>query len=219
MAPNTQQDLDPAERPHNNPKRALSFYLVALFTVVPVWSLTPISWAFVLYTIISGNLLRASWPSKAWFFVAFCEVGQGAPFSVSAPVADLYDRQVLFSLYYYYLTTRIIGRAPLCHGSIRLQLLAFKRVLRAGTASFPGSPAFDEETLDSERPGSPDEDIVQLDADDPRAIDFRNSFRNWHGLSCLTYISLLTMTPQVWQGPFLVHPRASCAHLALCLCL
>lgn len=35
----------------------------------------------------------------------------------------------------------------------------------------------DEESWDSERPGSPAERIVQLEHDDPRAIDFRNYLR------------------------------------------
>lgn len=37
----------------------------------------------------------------------------------------------------------------------------------------------DEESLLNERPGSPEEDIIQLENDDPRAIDFRNSLRTW----------------------------------------
>jgi len=51
-------------------------------------------------------------------------------------------------------------------------------VIRAGLAKLP-EEGFDEESLDVDRPCSPEENIEQLEATDPRAIDFRNSFRNW----------------------------------------
>ena len=49
------------------------------------------------------------------------------------------------------------------------------RMLRTGLSHLPDS-GDDEE---SKRPGSPAEDIVQLDHDDPRAIEFRNRLRTW----------------------------------------
>lgn len=55
--------------------------------------------------------------------------------------------------------------------------VAFTRVLKAGLANLPND-GFDEESLDSERPGSPAEAITQLEHDDPRAIDFRNALRS-----------------------------------------
>jgi hypothetical protein len=57
---------------------------------------------------------------------------------------------------------------------------AFMRVLKAGLASLP-EDGFDEETLETERPGSPAETIEQLEHDDPLAIEFRNVLRNWFG--------------------------------------
>jgi hypothetical protein len=57
---------------------------------------------------------------------------------------------------------------------------AFMRVLKAGLASLP-EDGFDEETLATERPGSPAETIEQLEHDDPRAVEFRDVLRNWFG--------------------------------------
>lgn len=54
---------------------------------------------------------------------------------------------------------------------------AYKRLLKAGLADLP-EDGLDEE---SDRPGSPEENIIQLEHDDPRAIDFRNCLRNWFG--------------------------------------
>ncbi|KAL0070692.1 hypothetical protein AAF712_001913 [Marasmius tenuissimus] len=58
---------------------------------------------------------------------------------------------------------------------VELQI-AFTRVLKAGLAQLP-EEGFDEETTDCPRPGSPAEEIVQLESHDPRAIDFRNTLR------------------------------------------
>jgi hypothetical protein len=51
-------------------------------------------------------------------------------------------------------------------------------VLKSGLANL-SEDDFDEEALDEERPGSPAEEIEQLQFDDPRAIDFRNYLRTW----------------------------------------
>lgn len=49
----------------------------------------------------------------------------------------------------------------------------------------------DEDTLDNtDRPGSPLEDIIQLERDDPRAVDFRDSLRTWFGKCAWSAISL-----------------------------
>lgn len=52
------------------------------------------------------------------------------------------------------------------------------RLLKAGLADLPEDGG-DEESLFVSRPGSPEESIVQLEKHDPRAIEFRNSLRNW----------------------------------------
>ena len=57
-------------------------------------------------------------------------------------------------------------------------LTAFKRILQSGLADLP-EYGYDEE--DVGRPGSPDEELVQLDYNDPRAVDFRNYLRTWFG--------------------------------------
>lgn len=54
----------------------------------------------------------------------------------------------------------------------------FTRLLKTGMANLP-EEGYDEETLDTERPGSPAESITLLGNDDPRAVDFRHSIRAW----------------------------------------
>lgn len=54
---------------------------------------------------------------------------------------------------------------------------AYARILKAGLGNH--AEGFDEEYVDAERPGGA-ETIEQLAPDDPRAIDFRNTFRNWY---------------------------------------
>jgi hypothetical protein len=58
---------------------------------------------------------------------------------------------------------------------------AYARILKAGLGRTTEESS-GEEDGDVERPGSSDE-IKQLAPDDPRAIDFRNAFRNWYILS------------------------------------
>ena len=55
---------------------------------------------------------------------------------------------------------------------------AFHRVLKAGLADL-SEDGLDEETLNVSRPGSPEETIVKLEADDHRAMDFRNTLRTY----------------------------------------
>lgn len=49
-------------------------------------------------------------------------------------------------------------------------------MLQSGMADLP-EHGFDEE--DVGRPGSPEEDIITLERNDPRAVDFRNYLRTW----------------------------------------
>jgi len=83
--------------------------------------------------------------------------------------------QALFSIYHFYLS-RIVSRHE-AHGTEDLREIqaAFKRLLQSGLANLPEDGG-DEESL---RAGSPKEDIIQLEPNDPRAIDFRNAMRSW----------------------------------------
>lgn len=62
---------------------------------------------------------------------------------------------------------------------------AFRRVLQSGLADLP-EYGYDEE--DVGRPGSPEEDIIALERNDPRAADFRNYLRTWFGKVPWSYI-------------------------------
>ncbi|KAJ4478210.1 hypothetical protein J3R30DRAFT_3333115 [Lentinula aciculospora] len=141
-------------------RRTISFYAVLLFLVAPLWSAVPLAWAFVIYALHTGKFWSYSFLGLNLFAVAFLEV--------------------LFSVYHFHLTRQLSGPPPNGHGSISEIQVAFERILKAGLANLPPD-GYDEETLDNERPGSPEEDIVQLEHDDHRAMDFRNTLRTWFG--------------------------------------
>lgn len=86
--------------------------------------------------------------------------------------------QAVFSVYHYNLATFIGGPHLLPPNKLSELQKAFTRVLQSGLADLP-EDGFDEETLDSERPGSPAEQVITLQRDDPRAVDFRNYLRTW----------------------------------------
>lgn len=86
--------------------------------------------------------------------------------------------QVFFSVYHYNLATFIGRPHSLPPNKLSDLQKVFTRVLQSGLADLP-EDGFDEETLDSERPGSPAEQIITLQRDDPRAVDFRNYLRTW----------------------------------------
>ncbi|KAI0940003.1 hypothetical protein AcV5_001226 [Taiwanofungus camphoratus] len=83
------------------------------------------------------------------------------------------------SVYHYNLARFIAGPHSLPPSNLIELQAAFKRVLQAGLANLP-EEGFDEESLDVDRPGSPDETITTLQYDDPRAVDFRNYLRTWY---------------------------------------
>ncbi|CAL1700757.1 unnamed protein product [Somion occarium] len=149
---------DIAELLHLPRQKTLSFYIVFLTAVLPVWSVVPISWAFVAYSLLSASLWTYAWYGRALFAWALCEV--------------------FFSVYLYSLARLISGSSP--HGPASLIELqsAFKRSLQAGLAFLPEDGSDEEGGV---RPGSPTEDIIALDFDDPRAVDFRNYMRTWYG--------------------------------------
>lgn len=78
--------------------------------------------------------------------------------------------QVVFSIHHFLLARRVGGPSTIGSADLGELQQSFGRVLQSGLAVFSDT---DEETLDVSRPGSPDETIAQLEAHDPRAIDFR----------------------------------------------
>lgn len=148
---------DLSEIPHQPRTRDISFYIVLFAGVIPLWSVVPLSWIFVVYVLHWGHIWSFSWRGYALFAVALCEV--------------------FFSIYHYNLKKFVAGPCPNGPGNIMELQAAFRRVLLAGLA-------FLEESDDEEhgyRPGSPEENITTLDVNDPRAIDFRNYLRTWFG--------------------------------------
>uniref|UniRef100_A0A0W0FJY6 AB hydrolase-1 domain-containing protein n=1 Tax=Moniliophthora roreri TaxID=221103 RepID=A0A0W0FJY6_MONRR len=157
------------ENPDTPRRRTISYYLVLLTLVLPVWCLVPVSWIYVLYTLRYSTFSHLSSAKLTLFAVAACEVA--------------------FSVYHYHLVKKVSG--PCIHppGKLPDLQVAFTRVLKAGLASL--SPdEYDEESTDAPRPGSPEEEIVQLEPDDPRAVDFRNSLRTWFGRAPWSSITL-----------------------------
>ena len=65
---------DVAERLHTPPQRDLSFYLVLALAVIPLWSVVPLSWAFVLYSLRSGLIWSFAWKGRSLFALALAEV-------------------------------------------------------------------------------------------------------------------------------------------------
>lgn len=61
--------------PHTTPARDLSFYAALVFIVLPVWSVPPLSWIYVLYTLHTGAVWTLSGVQMAWFLCALAEVG------------------------------------------------------------------------------------------------------------------------------------------------
>ncbi|KAI0307150.1 hypothetical protein B0F90DRAFT_1622813 [Multifurca ochricompacta] len=149
-----------SEQPLHPSARQLSFYLVFILCVFPVWSIPIFSWLFVLYELKGGGLWNLSWHGKALFTYALAEV--------------------LFSIYHYNLRTFVDGPCPIPPGNLEELILAFKRITQTGLADLP-EDGNDEETLDVSRPGSPAVTIERLSPTDPRAVDFQNQFRNWFG--------------------------------------
>ena len=62
----------------------LSFYLVLLIAVVPLWSIVPLAWLSVIYSLRTGIIWSFGWRGRAWFTAALCEVGRPSLF-VSRP--------------------------------------------------------------------------------------------------------------------------------------
>ncbi|KAG5724987.1 hypothetical protein E4T56_gene12504 [Termitomyces sp. T112] len=160
--------MDISELPVPIRQRSLSYYLALFCIVVPFCSTIPFAWLYVLYVVGTGTVwyaLNISSTSKWLFPVALCEV--------------------LFSVYQYYLWRIVSPPAPYGPGDPGEIQAAFKRLLKSGLT--PPTNGGDE---GAHRPGSPEEDIVQLEFDDPRAIDFRNALRPWFGNATWSSIKL-----------------------------
>lgn len=166
---------DIAETHHTPRRRDLSFYIVLIIAVLPLWSVVPLSWAFVVYALRSGSIWSFTWKSQVLFALALTEVRPG---NHTVHSISHYLMQVFFSVYHYHLA-RCVRRRP-ADGQVNLTELqgTFKRVLQSGLADLP-EYGYDEE--DVGRPGSPEEDIITLERNDPRAVDFRNYLRTWFG--------------------------------------
>ena len=64
---------DVAERLFNFPQRDLSFYAVLFIAVIPLWSVVPIAWAVVGYSLHTGAVWDYGWKGWALFAVALVE--------------------------------------------------------------------------------------------------------------------------------------------------
>ena len=163
---------------HVPPPRArdLSFYVVLFVAVIPLWLVVPSSWVFVVYVLRTGKIWTLAWRGRALFAAALCEVRSSDRVEVVYAGAHLSCRRSSACI----TTTSLHSSAALTCSPNKLSELqkAFTRVLQSGLADLP-EDGFDEETLDSERPGSPAEQVITLQRDDPRAVDFRNYLRTW----------------------------------------
>jgi pimeloyl-ACP methyl ester carboxylesterase len=173
--------IDLSETPDLSQRRSISFYAVLLLLVAPLYCSVPFAWVFVIYVLHTGNIWSFSYPSLTLFIVAFAEV--------------------IFSVYHFHLAQQLSGPSNIGAGNVPEIQLAFHRILKTGLASLPPN-GYDEETLDQERPGSPAEVIVQLEHDDPRAIDFRNALRTWFGRQPWSKIRLHEVRQWVYWSIF-----------------
>ncbi|TCD68184.1 hypothetical protein EIP91_011355 [Steccherinum ochraceum] len=149
---------DISEKAHEPRKRTKSFYFVLFFGVIPVWSVIPLSWAYVSYALYSGLIWIPDWRWRSLFALAASEV--------------------LFSIYYFCMSHYIAGPSPMATNSLAELQAAYARVLRAGMGiQTIGKPEEERQAI----PCLLDEEITALDPMDPRAVDFRNFLRNWFG--------------------------------------
>ncbi|KAJ2920134.1 hypothetical protein MD484_g331, partial [Candolleomyces efflorescens] len=149
---------DPTESPAPERPRQTSFYVAFVVAVLPLWSLVPASWLFVTYSLHTGRIWAYGFAGRTLFSLALCEV--------------------FFSVYHYQLAKQVAAPSP-CGAAEPVEMqTAFIRLLKTGLAALPEDGG-DEESLHTERPGSPEEQILQLERHDPRAVDFRNCLRTW----------------------------------------
>lgn len=78
---------DLAETLFTPPRRDISFYIVLIVAVIPLWSMVPLSWAFVIYALRTGGIWSYGWRGWAAFAVALVEasLSRVVPLSHPAP--------------------------------------------------------------------------------------------------------------------------------------
>ncbi|KAJ3570200.1 hypothetical protein NP233_g4560 [Leucocoprinus birnbaumii] len=172
---------DVSELPAPARRRTLSFYVVLLGLVLPFWSAIPLAWTFVIYSLYTGKIW--SYANRGRFTFAFALA------------------EVFFSIYQVQLARQIAPPTTAGPGDALEIKTAYTRLLKAGLANLPDDGG-DEESLVVSRPGSPEESIVQLEKHDPRAIDFRNSLRNWFGLAPWSSIRALEVRKWLYWSMF-----------------
>lgn len=87
--------------------------------------------------------------------------------------------QVFFSVYHHHLVRSVSGLPRNGPRNLAELQASFERVLKTGLANL----TVDEESLDTQRPGSPAENVAQLHPDDPRAVEFREFMRAWYSFT------------------------------------
>ncbi|GBE79707.1 hypothetical protein SCP_0209080 [Sparassis crispa] len=150
---------DISERLHPRPKRDVSFYLVLVGAVLPIWFMVPLSWAYVIYTLRTGQIWALGWCGRTLFIAALCEV--------------------FFNVHHCVLAWYIAPSSSLPLHSLGELRSAFKRMLRAGLVSLPEVGCNHEPSKLAKSTIS--DDFIHLRYDDPRAVDFRNYLRTWFG--------------------------------------
>lgn len=175
--------VDIAELPPPAHRRSLSFYVVLLFIVLPVWSAIPLAWTFVIYSLHTGRIWSYSARGQFCFALAFAEVSTALNLPTGKPhTYIMLHPQLFFSVYHFQLARQISFPTTMAPGDLAEIRDAYIRILKTGLAALPEGGG-DEESLVVSRPGSPEEPITQLEQHDPRAVDFRNSLRNWFHLA------------------------------------
>ena len=104
--------------------------------------------------------------------------GGTKPWCIEIVLTSKDRSQTFFSVYYAIRCRFISGYCPIQPGDANELRVTFSRVLKAGLESSPrdGSIA---ETGNTEQT-IPASAIPQLEWDDPRAVDFRDSLRTWY---------------------------------------
>ena len=81
-------------------------------------------------------------------------------------------------MYYTVRTNQVSAPAPNSPNDVSIAKDALRRAMKAGmSASTDGDTS--TAMIGVDRPASPEEETIQLEHDDPRAIDFRNCVRTW----------------------------------------
>jgi hypothetical protein len=55
-------------------QRKHSFFLVLFIAILPLWSIVPLSWLFVIYSLRTGIIWSFGWRGRICFVASLCEV-------------------------------------------------------------------------------------------------------------------------------------------------